>query len=425
MAKRNLYKKAPQQNTACCPIIKVKMNDIDGLEREAQERISYSEKNIDPERSALNLYVHGLDMDGNPVINGAKFKVPLKKRISNRIEHCGARIRTDKKKLQKGFVERGQNTKESVMAIGIELQVSHELAMDMLREDGVLDSTGRIAKGRSLPKNGKTYRFFLDAYTWVCDRYGEENVVGAYIHLDEYTPHMHVFVVPIAFKPRMYKKKVLFDQNGNVLMASRLDAKGLFGPKALKQLWKDFGAEMQKYGATAAKGLLPKGSYDKVASMDAIIGQKKQQLDDIETSIEEGRKEAHRLQEYRQRLSEDIRPFEMVHTKVVKKLQQIVDEDDPASAVTIVDYDIFEEDKVATSEYGEKTPYISRTYRILGVINGEERELIVDMNDYYNATNDPLKKAISRFFLKNIEIALFGKEIETTLHKSKKYGMKR
>ncbi len=80
---------------------------------------------------------------------------------------------------------------------------------------------------------------------------------------------------------------------------------------------------------------------------------------------------------------------------------------------------------MAISEYGEKTPYFSRTYIIVGAINGEKKELIVDMNDYYNATDNPLKKAISRFFFKYIDIAIFGKEIESTLHKSKKNGMAR
>ena len=445
MAKRKLYTKIPQQDTACCPIIKVKMDDIDGLEREAQERISYSEKNIDPERSSLNLYVHGLDKEvdkegnpvSNPVINGTKFEVPLKERIFDRIKQCGARIRTDKKKPQKkGFVERGQNTKESVVAIGIELQVSHALAMKLLAEDGLLDSQNRIMKGKTLPVGSKTYGFFRDSYIWACDRFGEENVVGAYIHLDEYTPHMHVFVVPIAFKPRRYKKKDILDKDGNPRMAARLNAKGVFSQ--LHTQWADFGAKMQKYGATVAKGLQPKGAYDQVASMDAVIEQKRQQQQNIDTAIEQKRrqmedidiataakrKELLRLEEDQKKLSESIKPFLIIHDLIVERLQQIVEKDDSTSHATVLDYEIMEENKVAISQYGEKTPYVSRAYRINLDINGEEWELIVDKDDYYKAKDKSLKKAISKFFFDNLDPAKLGAELHKTMKPRKSYGMK-
>lgn len=445
MAKRKLYKKSPQQDTACCPIIKVKMNDIDGLEREAQERISYSEKNIDPERSSLNLYVHGLDKkvdkEGNPVsipvINGTKFTVPLKKRIFKRIKQCGAKIRTDKKKPpRKGFVERGQNTKESIVAIGMELQVSHALAMKLLAEDGLLDSQNRIMKGKTLPVGSKTYGFFRDSYIWACDRFGEKNVVGAYIHLDEYTPHMHVFVVPIAFKRRRYKKKDILDKDGNPLMAARLNAKGVFSQ--LHAMWADFGAKMQKYGATVAKGLRPKGSYDQVASMDAVIEQKRQQMEDIDIDMEEKRqqmedidiatvakrKELLRLEEDQKKLSESIKPFLMIHDLIVERLQQIVDKDDSTSHATVLDYEIMEENKVAISQYGEKTPYVSRAYRIIADINGEKKDMIVDKDDYYKAKDKSLEKAFSRFFFYNLDTAKLGAEIHKTMKPKKSYGMK-
>ena len=38
MSKRALYKKEPQKDVACTPCIKVKLNDIDGLDKENQDR---------------------------------------------------------------------------------------------------------------------------------------------------------------------------------------------------------------------------------------------------------------------------------------------------------------------------------------------------------------------------------------------------
>ena len=39
--------------------------------------------------------------------------------------------------------------------------------------------------------------FFREAYEFLNHRYGKENVVSAYVHLDEVTPHMHYAFVPV------------------------------------------------------------------------------------------------------------------------------------------------------------------------------------------------------------------------------------
>lgn len=40
-------------------------------------------------------------------------------------------------------------------------------------------------------------RWALDVYRFVCDKWGEENVVGFYVHLDELNPHIHCSILPI------------------------------------------------------------------------------------------------------------------------------------------------------------------------------------------------------------------------------------
>ena len=42
-----------------------------------------------------------------------------------------------------------------------------------------------------------TRKFFQVAYRELADRYGEKNVVSAYVHMDEATPHMHFAFVPV------------------------------------------------------------------------------------------------------------------------------------------------------------------------------------------------------------------------------------
>lgn len=43
----------------------------------------------------------------------------------------------------------------------------------------------------------KTKDFFKETYKFLENRYGEKNVVSAYVHMDESTPHMHFAFVPV------------------------------------------------------------------------------------------------------------------------------------------------------------------------------------------------------------------------------------
>jgi hypothetical protein len=51
--------------------------------------------------------------------------------------------------------------------------------------------------------------FFNKAYDWITDRYGNENIISATVHLDEKTPHMHVNFVPVTSDGRLCAKDLL------------------------------------------------------------------------------------------------------------------------------------------------------------------------------------------------------------------------
>lgn len=52
-------------------------------------------------------------------------------------------------------------------------------------------------------------QFFEDAYKFLSDRYGAENVISATVHMDERTPHMHFNFVPVTRDGRLSAKDVL------------------------------------------------------------------------------------------------------------------------------------------------------------------------------------------------------------------------
>lgn len=77
--------------------------------------------------------------------------------------------------------------------------------------------------------------FLKKGYEFIKDRYGEENVVSATIHMDEKTPHVHVNFVPVT-------------EDG------RLSAKDLFGPKDLRTLQDDFNRYCRENGYDLERG---------------------------------------------------------------------------------------------------------------------------------------------------------------------------
>ncbi len=50
--------------------------------------------------------------------------------------------------------------------------------------------------------------FFQEAYKFLDNRYGKDNVISAYVHFDETTPHMHFAFIPIKFDEKKEQYKV-------------------------------------------------------------------------------------------------------------------------------------------------------------------------------------------------------------------------
>jgi len=59
----------------------------------------------------------------------------------------------------------------------------------------------------------KQKQFFQDSYEYLKNRYGEDNVISATVHLDETTPHMHFNFVPVTKDGRLSAKSILTRQN--------------------------------------------------------------------------------------------------------------------------------------------------------------------------------------------------------------------
>lgn len=72
--------------------------------------------------------------------------------------------------------------------------------------DEVMGANGKIY---NKPKNDEDCRqFFEEAYAFNCKRYGKDNVIAGYVHMDETTPHMSIQIVPEAISRKTGKRTV-------------------------------------------------------------------------------------------------------------------------------------------------------------------------------------------------------------------------
>ena len=70
-------------------------------------------------------------------------------------------------------------------------------------------STATTTKISISPDKEQVERLFFErTYRFLCDRYGEQNVISAYVHKDEKTPHMHFAFVPVTEDKKRGGEKV-------------------------------------------------------------------------------------------------------------------------------------------------------------------------------------------------------------------------
>lgn len=80
----------------------------------------------------------------------------------------------------------------------------------MKREDVKVAGSWIVTLPKSLKESSAAdqHAFFESTYSFLTDRYDEENVLSAQIHLDESTPHMHFVFMPVIWDEKKKREKV-------------------------------------------------------------------------------------------------------------------------------------------------------------------------------------------------------------------------
>ena len=129
------------------------------------------------------------------------------------------------------------------------------------------------------PETEKEY--FKQAYEFIKNRYGEQNIISAEVHKDETTPHLHINFIPIT------------EDN-------KLSAKRLFDKKSLKLLQDDFHRVVAKNFNLERGGIEEhQKNIDKVTYKKEKVKNELEEINKLEQDIEEKKqvilKKAHNV----------------------------------------------------------------------------------------------------------------------------------
>ena len=87
----------------------------------------------------------------------------------------------------------------------------HDRMNEMAFGDAAKDiDFSKNADNSGLRRVGEIEQYTLAAYDLACEKFGEENVMGAFAHLDETTVHIHLPVIPVAMRKARGKKTAVY-----------------------------------------------------------------------------------------------------------------------------------------------------------------------------------------------------------------------
>lgn len=116
------------------------------------------------------------------------------------------------KRIKEGYTGEKAIRKDAVKSLRFILSGSHDRMKEMEKEPGKITEWAR------------------ENYAWMCEKYGEKNIMRFTLHMDETTPHIHAVVVPLTKDGRLSAKEITG------------------GPKGMEQLQDEYGAKMARFG---------------------------------------------------------------------------------------------------------------------------------------------------------------------------------
>ena len=290
----------------------------DKIDRKNQD----STNNYDKTRMKLNFEI-GPDGKIHPLGYHEK---PLEVRLQERLSELGWKPFKQDSKIQPNccarFIFGGNHGRTIEMAFGNQ-------AVNLEKD----------ADNSHLHRCEEIEHWAKDVYGWCAKRYGQENIVGFQVHLDESSPHIHALIVPVGQRTKSGRECVMwsakFGKNcyeyGQILREMHTSLYEEVGSKYglergdsidgrnVQHLHKhDYIRKLTKDAKQAEKAV--KGLQTMTRRLEAQIFRSQSQLEEIEKSLASGQIE---LREYESRKSEILKQIPEYQSKLEDKSDKL------------------------------------------------------------------------------------------------------
>lgn len=132
-------------------------------------------------------------------------------------------------------------------------------------------------------------KFFKESYKFLEEKYGKENVISSFVHLDESTPHMHFSFIPVVYDKKKEEYKVSAKECINRNHLKR------FHPELENHMEKVFGRdigilnEKTKEGNKTIEELKKETAVKKLNSLKQDIKDKELALNSVKKDLKDSR----------------------------------------------------------------------------------------------------------------------------------------
>lgn len=313
--------------------------------------------------------------------------IPLHERIQNRLRELGF----------KNYKETAKNAPNVCMDFVIGGQ--RERLREMAFGKQYVNFDEKDEQNSHVKRCDEIERWAMDTYKWAAEKYGEENIIGFNVHLDETTPHIHMQVVPVAEKKRRGRVKA-GEERGTVKTVSYA---GIVGesPEALSKYLDDMHTDYHlqvgyKYG-------LERGTFFDDLTPEEQARRKNRskpeyvEYDNLMKKIDKTKKNYEELKQDYSQLEEQYRLLEKKVKSFTKMLSNLNDQ----KAHLEIEITALEEIRDTGNEEVEKQ--MEEMQRQLDEINGKIATREKQLNDVQQQLND---LAIKKDNLVSMDVSL-------------------
>ena len=180
-----------------------------------------------------------------------------------------------------------------------------------------------------------------DVYDWCAKRYGQENIIGFQVHLDESSPHIHALIVPVGQRAKSGRESVMWSakfgksryEYGHILRKMHTSLYEEVGSKYglergdsiegrnVSHLGKrDYIRKLSKDAKQAEKAV--KGLQTMTRRLEAQIFRSQSQLEEIEKSLASGKIALQEYEIQKTRIQKQISEYQSKLEDKAGKLQE-------------------------------------------------------------------------------------------------------